>query len=246
MTPAGACTRSEYFSLPHPPPKLSRQSLCNSHRWPGDAVGGVKIGTLKDPEALAEAVARGGSTAGHRQSPAIMPRGRSAGHLFTDQADLCAIAGVMNIRICRGQGAVLKPDAPGCRHVCERFRGSASCTISQATETCSCPQAARERPAADKAVSRRQISGDRESVGSAPMAERDQPACGSRARRQNRYHACAVRDRDRVVAVACSVRRGHRPGIRFAGIRFAVAATGMWLLHGPGKGAGSPCRCGKD
>jgi hypothetical protein len=42
-------------------------------------------GHTKRPETLAEAVARGGSTAGHVQSPAIMPRRRPAGHLFTDQ-----------------------------------------------------------------------------------------------------------------------------------------------------------------
>jgi hypothetical protein len=49
-------------------------------------------GHTKDPEALAEAVARGESTAGHTQSPAIMPRGWSAGHLFADQAGIYASA----------------------------------------------------------------------------------------------------------------------------------------------------------
>jgi hypothetical protein len=42
-------------------------------------------GHTTSPGTLAEAVARGESTAGHRQSPAIMPRGSLAGHLFTDQ-----------------------------------------------------------------------------------------------------------------------------------------------------------------
>src|ERR1700683_4853865 len=42
-------------------------------------------GHTTGPGTLAEAVARGESTAGHRQSPAIMPRGSLAGHLFTDQ-----------------------------------------------------------------------------------------------------------------------------------------------------------------
>jgi hypothetical protein len=42
-------------------------------------------GHTTSPGTLAEAVARGESTAGHLQSPAIMPRGSLAGHLFTDQ-----------------------------------------------------------------------------------------------------------------------------------------------------------------
>ena len=62
-----------------------RALLCDSHRWPGDAVARANRHT-EDPEALAEAVARSGSTAAHTQSPAIMPRGRSAGRLFCGPA----------------------------------------------------------------------------------------------------------------------------------------------------------------
>src|SRR5580704_5466247 len=63
------------------PPGVTRRSGMSL----GDAATAGKWAHHK-PGTLAEAVARGESTAGHRQSPAIMPRGSLAGHLFTDQS----------------------------------------------------------------------------------------------------------------------------------------------------------------